>query len=1040
MPSVWHAISGLAPSARREAVRAELSALHVAELAEVEASFATLLDLPSFVPVAPRSADLLKHVGSPGRAISAFADAADRCLARGVDVSSLFKEPVLALFLELAGSSGKAARRFASEPALAIDLGQRCDLDAALTVTDFMRDLSHVVKDTREHTEAFDRDLRAYRNRHMLRIALRELRGIDVRVTAAELADLASAAMQAALDHHQPILAAQHGPFDRSCRHVVIGMGKFGGRELNFASDIDVIYLYEHDRASTTSGLSAHQFHVRLFERVSASLNRITDQGFVFRVDLDLRPEGKCGALANSLASAERYYESWGRTWERAAWIKGRPVAGDLSLGSSVHDMMRPFVYRKLFDVKAIEAIVEMKSKIDAGRSSKTDVESVGGRPMLDLDLKLSKGGIREVEFFVQAHQLLHGGREPRLRSANTLEALADLEAAGIVSRRTREVLSNAYLFLRKVEHRLQIVEEQQTHRLPPSRTSRAQLARSLGYSSAAELEAVLTETMAQVHAIFAGLLSSAVDDDVVPPELDTLLDLDAAPEDRVAILDARGVIRPETALSNLEAAARSPLSLFHPRADESRRAIAKKFLMECFASPSPDRAIRHLPDLVRSLLVHSAYVTHLERPTIRRGVARVLGASDLLARILVSHPRLLSNVLVSTDMLLAPALEKIVVDRLEGTQQHPELALSVLRVIKQEETLRVAISDLAGEIDVARVGARLTTLAELLLEACLKLAIASVTERYGAPKDPEARLAVVGGGTLGSGEMGYRSDLDLSVIFEGTGETVGGSGAPIALSEYYTRVVQRFLSFLTTKMKGGDLYDVDMRLRPSGNQGALVASLSGFCRYHESEAQLWERQALLRSRAVAGDPELRAKVDRAVMNAAYSPGPVADAAVRIGEMRNRMERERSAAAQKRFQKPAFDLKLGRGGLVDVEFLVQYLQIQHGRDEPALRTTSTRLALRGIQAGGLALTALAHDTARRLEAAYDRLKRVQNWLRLAHDQMIDHVFFESEGLRPLALAVGYEGAEAEAQLRRDLLADSEVIHEAYRAVLGSDGR
>jgi [glutamine synthetase] adenylyltransferase / [glutamine synthetase]-adenylyl-L-tyrosine phosphorylase len=981
----------------------------------VAREYADLLELPIFATAAARVTQHLLRAGSPARAVIALGESIRSLEEKRGDASPLFVEPILGIFIELSGSSARGARSMAADPALAIEIGTSIDLGRNMETDDYAAVLSRIVEAARGDTPRFDRLIRRWRNREMLRIALRELRNTSVRRTAAELADLASAALQAAIDHHRPMVEAQTGAPDPACRCVIMGMGKLGGRELNFSSDIDLIYLYEHDDGRA-GDITLHEHFVDLFRRVTGSISHISEHGFVFRVDLDLRPEGKPGPLANSLASAERYYETWGRTWERAAWIKARPVAGDLDLAPRIAEFMRPFVYRRAFDLQAIQAIVEMKSKIDAQRKR----SGLGPR----LDLKLGKGGIREVEFFVQAHQLLQGGRDRNLRIPNTLDALQALEAAGLVNARTRATLANGYLLLRKVEHRVQIVEEQQTHTLPADTEALAHLARSLGYESADVMIRHLQEEMAEVHELFKNLLGAAEEEQDIPPHADELLDEELGEDTRIATLAELGSHSPYESLTSLRAAARLPGSPFHPRADDRQRKLARAFLAECLDSPDIDRALEHLPVLMRALVVHKMYLERFERPPIRRGVARVLGASDLLARILIANPSLISAVLLPDSLPTQPTLQ------LDAAETDPEEVLAVLRAAKQEELLRTALADLGGVLTTDAVENRLTRVAEILIGAALDLARADTEQKYGRPLDPRAQLAVIGGGTLGAHELGYRSDVDLSFIYDGEGETEGGSRSAIDVGEFYTRVAQRLISFLTLRGREGAFYSVDMRLRPSGSQGMLVASIRNYEAYHQKDAQLWERQALIRSRTIAGSGELRARVDAAIHAAAYGRGPVADAAARIHDMRMRLAQEKATRKLHRGA-DALDLKHGEGGLTEVEFMVQYLLIQHGSEHPSIRTTSTRTALRSLAQAGL----LDADRAEQLVESYDRLRRVLNWLRIAHDEPLDQVDLSEGALRPLALSVGYQGRAAATLLADDLHADVELIHRTYREIL-----
>ena len=938
----WLGFDELDPAEQRAALHDALEVADVAEREDVVDALESMLRIPIVRLAGRRIVTHLARAGSPRRAAMCLAQSVEALEGTRGDASPLFVESILEVLIRLSGSSARAARLLSADPTLAIELGSLNPKTVADGRIDFHGGVQKIVRAAEGHTEAFDRMIRRYRHRQLLRLALLELREADVRDTAAALSDLASAMLDGALQHHSALLSAQVGAPEPPCEVVVIGMGKLGGRELNFSSDIDVIYFYEHDHGQAGE-LSQHEYHVRLFERVTASVSRITEHGLVFRVDLDLRPEGRQGALANSLASAERYYETWGRNWERAAWVRARPVAGDPELGHKVLKTLRPFVYRRSFDFKAIEDILHMKSQIDAELIRKGGARLRGG-----LDLKLGKGGIREIEFFVQAMQLLHGGRDPHLRSTNTLDALQALEAAGRITRRSRTILGDAYMFLRKVEHRIQLVEEQQTHSLPTDPEAAQHLARSLRLSSPAALRSALDAHMKAAHALFSGLLGQAEEDEPLPADLACVADALRPDEERLEALARLGAVDPVAALANLETVERFPASPLHPRADRVRRGVGVQLLRACIESPDVDRALTHLPDLLKAVIGHGTYLQQLEDPTRRRGVGRLLGASTLLARILVNHPALLPEVMLAAHLPTPEALEHSLAERVASCGDDVELALGTLRNVKHEEILRTAVSELGGDMDGEVVNHRLSRLAEMLVSAALRLALEEQTERFGKPEDPDAALVVLAGGTLGALEMGYRSDVDLSVVYRGQGATRGGVRESVTLLEFYTRVVQRLMAFLTIRMPQGDLYPVDMRLRPSGRQGALVASVSNFRAYHARAARLWERQALLRTRTIAGDPSMRKEVEAAIAAAAYEAPVPADAAFQIHSMRERMAKERSEIRNRRSDERPLDLKLGPGGLVELEFLVQQLLIRHGRDNPNIRSTSTRDALRGM--------------------------------------------------------------------------------------------
>lgn len=1002
------ALAGLDRAGRSDWwVRRGLGSGPAAFLAEVEAG-------PDGWVERTASALSRPHVGNPVRAARAVAGA----MAREAEL--LAPPGRLEALIDLAGASEWAARVLSVQPGWlvgAVD-GAAAEGQPPEGLLGSLRSQVRArVAGTEHDTASFEAALRDLRTEASLRIALRELRGADIRDTAAELAELASAALQAALDHHHPRLVAESGPLEPACRHLVLGLGKLGGGELNFSSDIDLVYVYESDEARA-GALSSHQFHVRLFERVTNSLSRVTDRGRVFRVDIDLRPEGRTGPICNSLAGLERYYETWGRTWERAAWIKARPVAGDRSLYDEVARFVRPFVFRRIRDLSAVEELVAMKAQIDASRPKLRTKSSV------PRDLKLGRGGIREIEFFAQAQQLLFGGHDAGLRSANTLDALRALEVAGRLSAREREVLADAYLFLRRLEHRVQLMDDRQTHTLPGGEVG-AEVARTLGYPDLEALEEAVRQHTSGVSVRFEGLLGAVDEAPATSSEVQTLLGPDRDEPARLQVLERLGSGAPHTALANLESACRHPRSPLHPAATGAGARVGAQLLEACLASPDLDRALKHLPDLIRATLPHRAYLEPLERSELRKGVARLLGASDLLARILVSNPPLMTAVLYGGALPSVDQLRAGIHSRIEDLLT--EQALVELRLIKQEEILRTAVAELAGDLAFTSTQLRLTHLAEELLDATLTLALREAYARFGEPEDPEAALVLLGGGTLGARELGYRSDVDLSALFVGEGETSGGTRSPVSLAELYTRVMQRTLSFLTLRLPQGDLYPVDMRLRPSGSQGALVTSLHNFERYHrEGRAQLWERQALVRTRVVAGEPRLRARAATALERATYGRPFPAGGREAIRRMREKLGA--AATRGRRGGRGVFHLKHGEGGLTGIEFLVQGLLLEHGPQREELRVPHTVTALERLAATSI----LPVEEAETLAGAHQRHRRTLDWLRVLHDEPLDVVDLGRRSLRALALVLGYQGDDAEARFAQRLERDRQAVEQGWR--------
>jgi glutamate-ammonia-ligase adenylyltransferase len=870
----------------------------------------------------------------------------------------------------------------------------------------------------REAVEAADRcatedefksALRRMKHREMTRIATRDLAGISPlnEVTEA-LSDLASAALEGAVRFARRAVTSRAGEpmasfsdgSRRPCRFVVMGMGKLGGLELNFSSDIDLIYLYETDRGETEGGtqpLSLHQYFVRLGEAVTRIVSEATADGFVFRVDLRLRPEGTRGDLVNSLRAAEIYYESWGQTWERAALIKARPVAGDRSLGEEFLRSIVPFVFRKYLDFTSIEEIKGMKDRINqaAVRSRKDE-----------RDLKLGAGGIREIEFFVHAHQLIYGGKDPSLRLRGTVEALSALSRLRLITEKERAELAASYAFLRRLEHRIQVYRERQTHVLPQAEEDLRRLARAMDLEDSQALLSALDRRTGAVREIYARLFGSerGVAPSAVPPEVQALFLPEPPPKDTAERLSLLGFRDAEGARRNLDVLRDGP-----PHARISQRArqylnhIAPEILYRAAKSPDPDMALSHVERFLSAVGARTMFYALLyEKPKVIEALVRLFGSSRFLSGFLLRHPELLDTFLRTDLSVLYKTksdLRKELGEELSACEGY-EQELDALRRFKHLETLRIGIHDMGGVLSLEEGMVQLSALAETLLTHAVALARREVRRRFGVPvvadTGQEAAFIVLGMGKLGSEELSYHSDLDIIFLYSGAGETVPDRAAPddaefrrITNHEYFAKVAQRLISILTTSTREGHVYRLDTRLRPSGNAGPLVSSLEAFLRYHEGSAQLWERQALLKCRFVAGDREFGRSVEELARRFIYERPVPPNAAEEIHRLRTRMEMELGREREDRL-----NLKVGRGGVVDVEFAVQYLQLLHGAQLPSLRARNTLKALYELQRSGI----VSLEQYKVLDGGYRFLRSLDVRLRLSHDASIDQ--FDPQLLAP----------------------------------------
>jgi glutamate-ammonia-ligase adenylyltransferase len=879
-------------------------------------------------------------------------------------------------------------------------------------------------------TAALHALLRRVRHREMARIALRDLTGAPVSEVTAELSTLADASLEVAIDFHHRRLAAIHGaPDPAGSGFCALAMGKLGARELNFSSDIDLIFVYRAD--GETSGprpINHFAYYARLAESVVEALGRPTEEGMVFRVDLNLRPDGRSGPIVNSVRATELYYQSFGRTWERSALIRARPAAGERAVGKELLALLEPFIWRRSLDLGAVDEIKAMKARIDARAGAE-------GRE----DLKLGQGGIREAEFLVVALQLVHGGRRPELREQAVVPALDRLLFAGLLSARDREALADAYLFLRRAEHRIQMMDGRQTHRLPPE-PERPALGRRMGFDDPRAFEAALAGHREAVSRSFSALLGSEPRAAPATPEraeLTLLADSQVPEGRRVEIARRRGFADPERAVASLDLLSRRRT----PFSPEGAPDAAIALLEEALAAPDPDQSLRHLADFAATLRDPRPYFRLLEeRPQAARLLLSLFGTSDFLSQRFLRHPELLDGLLRQDQVVLHKDLatlrgeltarlggagepgSMVASGRGEAGPDPVEWTLGELRRFKNEEVLRIALADVAGALDLDEVVGQLSDLAEVSLQACLA---AAETEARARDRLPPGRLCVIALGKLGGREIGYHSDLDLMFVYR----SGGNESDPRGHGEAYAKLAQRFLAFLQMPLREGALYKVDTRLRPSGSQGTLVTSTEGFAQYHAGDSQLWERQSLLRARCVAGDGDLFRELAQGVIEPVVYRRPT-DTAALAAELRRMRERIRVEVAR---EDRGYNPKSGLGGVNDVEFATQYLQLAHGFDRPAIREPSTSRALAALRKEGL-LSADAHDT---LSGGYRFLRRLELRLRIVHDYSIDHLPAPGPALTRLARRLGYAGADADARLLADYQRVTRGVRGAFAAILGT---
>jgi len=834
--------------------------------------------------------------------------------------------------------------------------------------------------------------LRRVRRYEMLRLGARELGWGTTDEVARELSAFADACLEAAVTVCDGELRRELGEPRADdggpVRFVVIAMGKLGGEELNFSSDVDVCYFYSTD-AGAAGEASLHYYYAELSRRVSAALEQPTADGMVFRVDLRLRPEGRNGPVCNSLAAAEAYYETFGRTWERQAWLRARPAAGDRALGDELLAVLEPFIYPRSVDARLIDEVRGLRALF------RDPADAGGALGETGFDVKLGAGGIRDVEMVVQALQLLHAGKRPDLRERNTPRAFPRLVVAGLLGDREAWTLLSAYRFWRRLEHRVQVATGAQHHRLPGDDEARARFAVGLGFVDLAAFDAEVRSKRAAVEAIAATLGEAPAE---MHLEAARLLDplRDRAEVERLA--GAAGFRDPEAAADTLEAVgARLPPAL----------------LEQAIASPDPDRALLHFRDLIwRSS--DALLLLLRDEPQLARMLATLFGTSDPLADLLIRHPPMWDALVEglgarrrTLDELRARLAVSLPGD---GDAEAEEEKLHAIRRFQAEETLRIGLHDVAGDLEPDEVAGGLTDLAQVCLQQGIEAAWPALAARYGVPR---AGLTVLGLGSLGAREMRYGSDLDLVFLYGGAGESTTG----IDHREWFARASQRVISAMEAMLEEGRLYKVDTRLRPSGEQGLLVTSWSAFERYHRDEAAGWERVALLRARVVYSneDPSLRAQREGLLGAIAFDrPFDAQRFVADLRRMRARVETERG-----RVPVGSRHLRFDPGGIMDVEFLVALGQLKSAAD-PAMRVTTTAGALARLVASGWPASLLDD---------YAMLRRATLRLRLLLDRPEDVV--SPRDLPMLARSLGTSPDALAADLDERMLRVRAIFDELF---------
>ena len=973
-------------------------------------------DLPSRLALgelAPTLLDILSTTPDPDAALVGFCRYTGAHTPKAGFIRELAADPrLLDILMQILGTSPFLSEILIRNPEYLYWLRHRLDA-APPDRVDYETELDRLV-DNAQTVEQQVNVLKRFQRREMLRVAARDLFGMlnreSLTTTTTQLSNLADTIVDRALRIAAAEAAAKQGPLPG--RFTVIGMGKLGGGDLNYSSDIDLIYVYE---ASAEEAGAAHGRYQKLGRRLTGLLADHTAEGYLYRVDMRLRPMGGGGALVYSLKQSAQYYETLGETFERFALLKARPIAGDLALGRRFVEMVAPFVYRKYLDHAAVEELARYKARADREHARHGD---------LNVNIKEGRGGIREVELFAQVFLLIYGGGQPALRTGHTLTALDQLGAHGFIDADVRERLSSAYIFLRNIEHGLQAAEGQQTHSLSASERGLRALARRLGFDELETLTGALDRHRERVHAVYANLFHNETGEEgLAGRELFRLLAGEIDDERGRARLAEAGVDHADGALQAIRALDAAP-----SQGRSSSRNLLANLLASILSNETPlcapGQVLIRLEKVVAGAGAPAAlYRTLLEDDALRRRMLIGLDAGDLFAARLAAYPELL-DFLPAVDLdedafraAVVAAFDGVVADGSDLPSR-----FDPFRRIKAIEEFKVLAEWLTGR-RLAPLNDKLSLVADCAVRAAAR---AVARDRPPAPdaSDPDAGWTVFALGKLGSRELTVHSDLDLVFVY--AGETTDG-----ARFQGQQKFVRTIHDLLAKKTAAGSAYEIDTRLRPEGKMGALAIPFPAFQRYLRERAEIWERMAWTRCRHVGGDAALAARVRETVDDFVYGPW-ASDVPGYARHVRSRIERELAHEETG----DHLDLKRGRGGLADVDFLLQVLQIREGRANPAFRVAGTRWLLDTLPATEF-LPAAEADA---LRGAYWFLRELETVLRIHTDTGGGAIPTDPAALEPLARRLREPASGAELLARyREVTGRVRAIYETGMDRLGRGG-
>ena len=867
--------------------------------------------------------------------------------------------------------------------------------------------------------------LRRARRRVALSVGIADITGYwPLEVITGTLSEFADNALQLAVSHlllegrtAGDIEIANANDPAHASGFIVLGMGKLGARELNYSSDIDLILLFDQDLVRYRGSKTPQQFFVPLARKLVRILEERTGEGYVFRTDLRLRPDPGSTPLVVSTLAAETYYESTGQNWERAAMIKARPVAGDLTAGNRFLEFLRPFIWRKNLDFAAIQDIHSIKRQINA----------VKGGAQIAIEghnVKLGRGGIREIEFFAQTQQLIWGGRDPTLRARNTCETLRNLAAAGHVDQDVPEKLEKAYQFLRMTEHRLQMIDDQQTHELPTDPGKLLGFANFMGYGDTDSFATVLSRHLHLVENLYADLFEES-------PELggpgSLVFTGGEDHPDTLRTLANLGFREPETVSATVRA-------WHHGRYRALRSTRSRELLTELMPALlgalsrtlDPDTALIRLNDFLGGLASGVQLLSLLyTNPALLKLLAEIMGSAPRLAETLRLYPILFDAVLTADFFDDTPRADSLISEFYTALDQAKDFqdVLDILRRQVNDRQFQTGVRILRRHTTPDDAGPALSDIADTALRSLYPRLLTEFAGQHGHMAGGD--MAIVALGKFGGREMTIGSDLDLLFVYQCSDDASNGP-KPLSAIPYFTRLGQRLLGAVTAPTAEGTLYDIDMRLRPSGNAGPLATSLEAFVKYYQESAWTWEKMALTRARIVVAGNTLKTHLEAAI-GTALDANHGADALLGdVAHMRARLERDRPTAGP-------WDMKNLRGGLIDIEFIAQYLQLRYARDQPAILSVNTTEALRRLRAA----TILDEETAEILIAAMRLWRNVQGVVRLSVGEGFPQPILP-EGCQNFMVEVC--GGDSFDDLRTRINHSAAICHDIFRRLIEEPAR